>query len=254
MAQVKLSAVIITFNEEKNIRRCIESLQKVADEILVVDSFSNDKTEENCKSLGVRFLQNSFEGHIQQKNFAMAHASFDTILSLDADEELSSELQRSILAVKTNWQADAYRMNRLTSYCGKWIRHCGWYPDNKIRLWNRKKGNWKGENPHDRVVMDDHEKGIAIAGDILHYSYYSFSALVNQTEKFSTIAAREAFTNGKKIFFPFHVVVYPLLRFLNVYFLKLGVLDGKAGFVISVMDSFYRFSKYNKLYTLQRKR
>jgi glycosyltransferase involved in cell wall biosynthesis len=254
MAQVKLSAVIITFNEEKNIKRCIESLQKVADEILIVDSFSKDKTEEICKTFNVRFIHNPFEGHIQQKNFAIGQASFDIILSLDADEELSPELEQSILTVKTNWQANAYRMNRLTSYCGKWIRHCGWYPDNKIRLWDRKKGNWKGENPHDRVAMDDNQKGIWIAGDIRHYSYYSFSELVNQTEKFSTIAANEAFTNRKKIFFPFHVVVYPLLRFLNVYVLKLGLLDGKEGFVISIMDSFYRFSKYNKLYSLQRKR
>jgi glycosyltransferase involved in cell wall biosynthesis len=254
MAQVKISAVIITFNEEKNIKRCITSLQKVADEIVVVDSFSKDKTEEICKSLGVRFLQNSFEGHIQQKNYAMRQASFDVILSLDADEQLSLELERSILSAKTNWQGDAYGMNRLTSYCEKWIRHCGWYPDNKIRLWDRRKGSWKGENPHDRVVMNDNNKGIAITGDILHYSYNSFSELVNQTEKFSTIAANEAFNNGKKIFFPFHVVVYPLLRFLNVYFLKLGVLDGKEGFVISVMDSFYRFSKYYKLHSLRRKR
>jgi glycosyltransferase involved in cell wall biosynthesis len=254
MAPVKISAVIITFNEEKNIKRCITSLQKVADEIVVVDSFSKDKTEEICRLLNVSFLQNSFEGHIQQKNFAMHQASFDIILALDADEELSQELEQSILSVKTDWQGDAYRMNRLTSYCGKWIRFCGWYPDNKIRLWDRRKGNWKGENPHDRVVMDDNQKGVAIAGDICHYSYNSFSELVNQTEKFSTIAANEAFINKKKIFFPFHVVVYPLLRFLNVYFLKLGLLDGKEGFVISIMDSFYRFSKYNKLHSLQRKR
>jgi glycosyltransferase involved in cell wall biosynthesis len=253
MAQVKISAVIIAFNEEKNIQRCLTSLHGVADEIVVIDSFSTDKTEEICKPFGVRFIQNPFEGHIQQKNFAMRQAEFDIILSLDADEELSGELQRSIRSSKANWQADAYRMNRLTSYCGKWIRHCGWYPDNKIRLWDRRKGSWRGENPHDRIVMDDQQKGVQINGDIHHYSYYSFSELVLQTETFSTIAAMESFKNGKTIFYPFHVVIYPLFRFLNVYFFKLGLLDGKEGFVISAMDAFYRFSKYNKLHSLQRK-
>ncbi len=254
MQLVKLSAVIITFNEEKNIKRCLDSLVKVADEIVVVDSFSKDKTEEICKGYNVRFIQNPFAGHIQQKNFAMNQASFDFILSLGADEELSPELSQSILNAKKNWQGDAYKINRLTSYCGKWIRHCGWYPDNKIRLWDRRKGNWKGENPHDRVIMNDGAKGIFIEGDILHYSYYTFSELVIQMEKFSTIAASEAYQKDKKIFYPFHIVVYPFLRFLNVYLLKLGILDGYEGFVISVMDSFYRFSKYNKLYMLRRNR
>jgi len=142
--QVKISAVIITFNEEKNIGRCLDSLQKVADEIVVVDSCSNDKTCEICEKYGVRFIQNRFKGHIEQKNFAMQQAEYDWVLSLDADEVLSLELTDSILKVKKDWVIDGYAFNRLTNYCGTWIRHCGWYPDTKLRLWDKRRGRWGG--------------------------------------------------------------------------------------------------------------
>lgn len=142
---IKLSAVIITYNEEDNIERCLESLEKTADEILVVDSFSSDRTAEICKSKGVEFIQHSFEGHIEQKNYALSRASNDYVLSLDADEALSDKLIQSIRAAKQNWSTNGYSVNRLTNYCGKWIRHCGWYPDKKIRLWDKRKGTWGGD-------------------------------------------------------------------------------------------------------------
>lgn len=247
MLTPKLSAVIITFNEEHNIKRCIRSLIKVADEIVVVDSFSNDKTEDICRSFNVRFLQHAFVGHIEQKNYAMSMANFDHVLSLDADEELSDNLQQSILSVKQNWTADGYTMNRLTSHCGTWIRHCGWYPDRKIRLWDRRKGKWNGENPHDRVLMDDGATISHLSGDILHYSYLSYSDHIKQLEKFSTIAADDAFRRGKKANFLIHVVLYPWWRFIQLYFFRLGFLDGIAGFTVCVTDAFYRFTKYTKL-------
>ncbi|MTI29248.1 glycosyltransferase family 2 protein, partial [Cytophagales bacterium RKSG123] len=149
----KISAVIITYNEEKNIQRCLESLKGVVDEIVVVDSLSTDNTKKICEKFDVHFIENPFEGHIEQKNYAMGCARNDYVLSLDADEALSPKLKESILKVKENWTADFYSFNRLNNYCGQWIRHSGWYPDKKIRLWDRRKGKWGGKNPHDNVVM-----------------------------------------------------------------------------------------------------
>ena len=139
---IQLSAVIITFNEERNIGRCIDSLQGIADDIVVVDSFSSDKTKEICLSKNVRFVEHAFDGHIEQKNWAITQAKHPHILSLDADEALDEVLKKSILEVKQNFTQDAYQMNRITNYCGQWIKHCGWYPDTKLRLWDSSKGYW----------------------------------------------------------------------------------------------------------------
>ena len=163
---VSLSVVIITFNEERNIGRCLESVMGLAEEIIVVDSFSTDNTREICEQYGVRFLENEFHGHIEQKNWAKEQAKFDYILSLDADEALDQELYREIMEVKQNWQGDAYKMNRLTNYCGKWIHHSGWYPDTKLRLFDRKKGDWGGNNPHDKFIMESDSNILYLKGDI----------------------------------------------------------------------------------------
>ena len=152
---VKLSVTIITLNEETKIEGCLKSVLPVADEILVVDSGSTDRTKAICDQYPVRFLVHPFEGYVDQKNYAMQNAHFDHILSLDADERLSDELTTSILQVKDNWgDVDGYAMNRFNNYCGHWIRHCGWYPDHKIRLWDRRCARWEGTDPHDKVVME----------------------------------------------------------------------------------------------------
>src|SRR5262245_55167933 len=141
---IKISAVIITYNEERNIARCIDSVKPVADEIVVLDCFSTDKTQKISEERGAKFYQQEFLGFARQKNRAVALASYDHVLSLDADEYLSSELTQSILAVKTDWTHDGYLMNRLSSFEGTWIKTCGWYPDAKLRLWDRRKGSWHG--------------------------------------------------------------------------------------------------------------
>ena len=141
---IKLSVVIIAFNEERNIARCLQSVKDIADDILVVDSFSSDKTREIALSYGARVIEHGFEGHIQQKNWAITQSKYPHILSLDADEALSDELKKSIIEAKSNWQFYGYNMNRLTNYCGKWVRYCGWYPDKKLRLWDCRQGEWKG--------------------------------------------------------------------------------------------------------------
>jgi len=249
---VKISAVIITFNEEQNIGRCLDSLDKLADEIVVVDSYSTDKTQEICINKGARFIQNPFNGHIEQKNYAVSQAYYDYILSLDADEVLSEELRKSISHAKNNWNYDGYSFNRLTSYCGEWIRYCGWYPDKKLRLWDRRKGSWGGVNPHDHVVMKSNSSTSHLSGDLLHYSYYTIRQHVSQINRFSDIAAQAAYDKGRKSHFVLDILLNPLLTFFKKYFLKLAILDGCYGFVISINSAFGKFLKYIKLRELNR--
>ncbi len=247
----KLSAVIITYNEEKNIETCIDSLLEVADEILVVDSFSTDKTEEICKSKNIRFIQNAFEGHIQQKNFAMNKASYRYVLSLDADEALNHTLKESILTEKENFTFDAYYFNRLTSYCGQWIKHCGWYPDKKLRIWDKTKGEWGGKNPHDKVMMEVNTSSKHLKGDLLHYSYHDIDEHIKQIQFFTSIGAKEAFARGKKSNILL-IIAKPFFRFIRDYIIKGGFLDGYYGFVICANSAYANFLKYLKIYELSR--
>jgi glycosyltransferase involved in cell wall biosynthesis len=249
----KLSVVIITFNEEKNISLCLASIQNIADDIVIVDSFSTDKTEEICKVKGVRFIQHHFEGHIEQKNWAITQAKYPHILSLDADEALDETLKKSILEIKKNWQYDGYYMNRLTNYCGKWVYHCGWYPDRKLRLWDSHKGKWGGTNPHDKYELIKGDKNATnLKGNILHYSYYTVEEHRKQTDKFSTIAANALFAGGKKAGF-IKLYISPIIKFIKSYIFQLGVLDGYYGFVICKISAYSTYLKYFKLKQLYKK-
>lgn len=250
---IRLSSVIITFNEERNIGRCLESLTGIADEIVVVDSGSTDKTEEICKKYGAKFIRHPFEGHIEQKNFAITQSSYEHILSLDADEVLSPELKASIAFIKDKWEKEGYSFNRLTNYCGQWIRHCGWYPDTKLRLFKKGKGKWAGTNPHDRYVLNDSKNHEKLKGDLLHYSYYSIKDHVEQVNKFTEIAAHAAFKEGKRSSLVL-MIAKPAFKFFRDYFLKLGILDGYYGFIICRTSMYASFIKYAKLYELQKKK
>lgn len=244
--KVKLSVVIISFNEERDIERCLKSVEKVADEIVVVDSFSTDKTEEICQKYPVKFIKHPFEGHIEQKNWAISQASHPHILSLDSDEALDETLIESVLSAKENWQGQGYTMNRLTNYCGKWIRHCGWYPDRKLRLWDSRQGHWTGINPHDCYELQPDSVTHHLPGDILHYSYYSISEHIQQTNYFTDLSARAYLKKGKKGYLV-KIFFNPIVSFIKSYVLKLGVLDGYFGFVISVLAAQSTFLKYIKL-------
>lgn len=249
---ISLSVVIITFNEERNIARCLESVKGIADDIVVLDSFSTDQTETICRSFGVRFFQHRFEGHIEQKNLAITHALFPHVLSLDADEALDDTLKQSIASVKSNWTNSGYYMNRLTNYCGKWIYHCGWYPDRKLRLWDSRKGEWGGVNPHDKYELFHGDKDTGhLKGNILHYSYYTLEDHYKQVNYFTGILAKSQFEGGKRTNL---IVLYlsPVVKFLRDYFLKLGILDGKAGFTISRISAYATFLKYRKIRQLQK--
>ena len=247
---MKLSVVIITYNEEKNIERCLKSVLEIADEIVVLDSFSADETENICKKYSAKFYAHKFDGHIEQKNRAITYTENDFILSLDADEALDENLIQSILEIKNHLKADGYSMNRLTNYCGKWIKHCGWYPDTKLRLWNKHKGSWTGINPHDKYEMQNGCKTLHLKGNILHYSYYTVDDHYRQVEYFTTISAKAYHAKGKRSNW-FLMMLSPIIKFLRDYIFKLGILDGKYGFIICKISAYATYLKYKKLYRLQ---
>lgn len=273
MNKIQLSAVIITYNEEKNIARCIDSLLGVADEIVVLDSFSTDKTPEICKSYPVvKFYQHEFLGYIEYKNLAITHASYPYVLSLDADESIGEVLKKSILKIKNNWEKSGYTMNRLTNYCGKWIKHCGWYPDKKLRLFDSRLGCWTGKNPHDTYKfnktpdvntpsnnilnsnndLDDRDIVAHLEGDILHYSYYTIHQHIAQVNKFTEISSQVEFNNEKKTNI-LGILFRSFWKFIRDYFVKLGFLDGYYGFIVCAISSFATFTKYIKLKELNKK-
>ncbi len=246
----KLSVVIITFNEEKNIARCLDSVKNIADDIVVVDSFSTDTTEKICREKGARFIQHKFEGHIEQKNWAITQAQFPHILSLDADEALDATAQNSILKIKTSWTHDGYYINRLTNYCGTWVHHCGWYPDKKLRLWDSRKGKWGGTNPHDKYELFDGDKNAGnVKGDILHYSYYTLDDHYKQVNYFTDILAKAQYKEGKKASL-LELFFSPIVKFIRDYFIKLGILDGTTGFTICRISAYATYLKYKKLRAL----
>ena len=247
----KLSAVIITYNEARNIKRCIASLQDVTDEIVVVDSFSTDATPSICKGLGVQFHQREWKGYSKQKNYGNGLASNDWILSIDADEALSEELKSAILREKENGKGFNFSFNRLTNYCGKWIHHSGWYPDSKVRMFNRNRDDWKGE-VHETLSVES-KSVVKLKGDLLHYSYHSVSDHVKRTDKYSTLGASELFEKGKRASL-FKLLFNPWLKFNRMYFLRLGFLDGMAGFTIALITAYGTFLKYIKLHYLAKNR
>ncbi|MEY4805025.1 MAG: hypothetical protein RL331_1546 [Bacteroidota bacterium] len=244
---MKLSGVIITYNEARNIGRCLASLQEVCDEILVLDSFSTDATAQICASFGVRFEQNSFEGHIQQKNEALRRALHPWVLSLDADEALTPELQAAILEVKAQSpQKGGFKMNRLTNYCGKWIHHSGWYPDTKLRLASKADVIWGGINPHDQLLPNTGLQVGHLQGDLLHYSYYTKADHFKQIDYFSKIAANELFERNVRCSLA-KLYLKVLAQFLKSYLVKKGFLDGKAGWLIAVRSAYATQQKYTLL-------
>lgn len=244
---MKISGVIITYNEARNIARCLQSLQLVCDEILVLDSYSTDCTAQICHSFGVRFEQNTFEGHIQQKNQALQRASHPWVLSLDADEALSPELRASILALKKESpQKGAFTFNRLTNYCGKWIHHSGWYPDTKLRLVTKADAQWGGINPHDQLLPSKELQLQHLKGDLLHYSYYTKADHFKQIAYFSAIAAKELHARRIKSSIP-TIIIKVGAQFIKSYFIKLGFLDGVAGWHIAVRSAYATQQKYQLL-------
>lgn len=250
----KISGVIIAFNEEHYISKCLESLQGVVDEIVVIDSFSTDQTVKICEAHGARVIQRAFVGFTDQKNFANDQAQYDYILSLDADEALSDELKASILKVKPTLSAEGYSFNILNHYCGQWIHHSNWYPGTKIRLYNRHQARWYSPtNLHETIKLNTPTSVVKLNGDLLHWAYDSYSEHHQKNDRYTTLAAVNHVKNkGKKI--PvFKIIVNPFWKFFKNYFIKKGFLDGFQGFVICSMAGYSTFLKYIKIIELQKK-
>lgn len=240
----KISACIISFNEEKKIGDCLKSLLPVVDEIIVVDSLSTDSTLEIAARYTDKIFEQEFLGHIEQKNLAVEKASNDWILSLDCDERLSGELQNSILSVKNSLDhADAYCMPRKTFYVYRWLDHC-WYPDIKTRLFNRTTSHWGGTNPHDHVITRG-SNIISLKGDIHHYSFDSISDHLQTIDRFTEIGADELIRKNKRF-----NILSPLTHatwiFIKLYIIKRGFMDGFAGLTVSVLSYMHVYIKYSK--------
>ena len=244
-----LAAAIITYNEEKNIGDCLSSVVDFVDEIVVLDSYSTDSTKEIC--LGhpkVNFQQHPFDGHVQQKNRAIELCTAQWILSIDADERVTPELRQSILKlIESNPDIAGVKFPRLTYFMQRYILHGGWYPNARYRLFRKGQAYWGGENPHDRIILKS--KGVAIGGDLLHYSVIDLSDQVNTINNFTSIASLTRYNKGKN-FSLFRLLFKPPGAFLETYLLKLGLLDGMQGFIIAVCAAYYVFLREAKLFEL----
>lgn len=245
-----LSICVITYNEEGNIRDCLESV-RWAEEIVIVDSGSDDLTVEIAREFTDRVIEREFTGHVEQKNFCLDQASHEWVLCLDADERISPGLREEIESAlaKEAVGADGFTAPRKTFYMGKWIRHGGWYPDCKLRLFRRERGRWGGENPHDRVMLDG--RVAALSGEILHYTYRDLAHHLQTINLFSRISAESKRSRGVR-YAALRMIVHPAAKFLKSYFFQAGFLDGMAGFLIAVMAAYSVFLKYAKLWEMAR--
>ena len=240
---MKISATIITFNEERNIARVIESL-RCCDEILVLDSGSNDRTVEIAKKLGARVEEASWHGYAAQKNIAAQLASHDWILSLDADESLSEALEAEIWQIKkTGPRFDGFTVPRMAQYLGRWILHSGWYPDRKVRLFNKTKAKWVGEFVHESVTVEGRVGHLE--SNLLHFTCNSLSEHVRTMDRYTTLDAQEIASRRNSIPLAW-LLLDPPWTFLRTYVIKLGFLDGMEGLAIAYMAAFYNFVKYAK--------
>lgn len=245
-----LAVVIITLNEERNIGRCLKSLRDLADEIIVLDAFSTDQTRKICENYPVRFEQRAWEGYAASKNYLNSLVSSDYILSLDADEALSEALYEEIKAEKEKGFSGTYSVNRMTNYMGKWIRHSGWYPDIKPRLFPKAGSYWSGEYVHEALVHPPSNVQI-FNGVLEHYSYYSYEDHRARADKYSLLTAKKFHAKGKKVG-PLKPVISALGRFVAMYFIKLGFLDGWKGFKIAQISAQSNVLKYKELRRLNR--
>ena len=248
-----ISAVIITFNEELNIERCIKSVQTVADEVIVLDSFSTDKTIEICKRLNVRVIQRNWQGYAASKNYLNKQAKNSYLLSIDADEELSTELQQSILKIKSEGLQGVYDFSRLTNYCGKWIRYSGWYPDIKTRIFPKETSIWIGDVVHETLSYPESLSKNLLNGELYHYSYVSGTQHKQRADKYSLLTAKKYHQKGKKAFF-FTPFLSATGRFVSMYFIKIGFMDGIYGFKIAYISAASNYVKYTELRRLNREK
>jgi len=248
---MKISATVITLNEQRHIRQCLESLQGIADEMIVVDSGSQDATLKIAVELGAKTFVHEWTNYSDQKNFASSLAQHEWILSLDADECLSSSLRQDILQAKeSSTQAVAFEFPRKAFYLGRWIEHSGWYPDYKVRLFLKHKARWEGRFVHESLRIDG--PVVRLPGDLLHYSCESISEHLRTLDRYTMLAAEDLWHRRKRSGWT------PLLgsafaAFVKTYWLKQGFRDGMQGFVIACFASYYNLVKHAKLWELEQR-
>lgn len=243
-----ISAVVITLNEERRIAACIASLRQITTDIVVVDSGSTDRTRQICQAEGARFFYHPWKGYSAQKNFGNQQALHHWILSIDADERLSPELANVIRQhFATEPECHAFSLPFITNFCGKWIKHGGWYPQRHIRLFDKREIAWDDNFVHEGLcIKPEHRVVYLKGGHIEHYTVDSLAEAVVKTDKYSTLFAQKAFASGKK-FSPLKMYLSPAFRFFSEFVLRMGFLDGKAGYYIARENTHYTYLKYRKL-------
>ena len=246
-----ISAVIITRNEEANIARCLKGLSGLVQDVVVVDAESTDGTRRIAEAHGARVVTRRWTNYSDQKNFANDLASQAYILSVDADEVPSPELARSIRNAQANGPHGAYRMHRLTNYCGTWVRHGGWYPDTKVRLFAKAQAKWAGAHVHETLELEPGTRVRLLQGDLLHYSYPTVQDHLSRIERYSDLHARKLFTAGKRAS-AVKRWLSPVAKFVQGYWFQLGFLDGRAGLMIATLSAKAVRMKYEKLNALHR--
>lgn len=244
---MKISVVICTKNEERNIERCLKAANSVADEIIIMDSFSTDQTESICRKFEkVIFHQTQWLGFSNTKNKANELARSEYILSLDADEVLSDEIQQEILEMKSKLTG-YYQINRKTNYCGKWIHYSGWFPDRHVRLFPKIGSAWSEDLVHEKLIFDRNQKVLDLKGLVYHYSVIDLQDHLNKINKYSELAARKL-AGRSRISLAFSMLLNPVFRFFRHSILKFGFLDGLAGLQISILSAYSVFLKYKKAF------
>ena len=247
----KLSVIIITLNEERNIGRLLTSVESIADEVIVLDSFSTDKTAEICAKHDATFIQEKWQGYSATKNLANSKASHEWIFSIDADEEVDQELVAAILNQKNKGFSQLYTVNRLTNYCGKWIKYSTWYPDKKIRIFPKSKSKWTGEFVHEELYFTEQMKTQELSGHLNHYSYYDYKDHRDRADKYSILTAQKLSAEGKSVG-PLKPYISCIGRFISMYILNLGFLDGWMGFKIAQISGLSNIVKYKELRNLNK--
>jgi len=248
-----ISAFVICFNEGEQIKDCLDSLS-FCDEVFVIDSFSTDKTVEIAKAWGAKVVQREWTGYRDQKAFGLSNVAHEWVLNLDADERVSTELQKNILRILTERKQDphgsgselvGFYVNRVVFYLGRWWRAGGWYPEYRLRFFRKSKVVWGGIEPHEKPIPAG-PTGI-LPGEIYHFTYKNIDEQISQLHRFSTIAAQEDYKAGRRASLV-SLVFNPIVRVLKFYILKRGYREGRAGLVVAITEGFYTFMKYAKLW------
>lgn len=247
-----ITACIITYNEEDKIERCLQSVSW-ADEIIIVDSGSTDKTGEICKQYTDKIEYRAWTGYVDQKNYVVSLAKNDWVLSIDADEEIPIDLKKEIIMILEAEQivSAGFKIPRISFYLGRWIKHSGWYPDYQLRLFRKSAAKWIGKELHERVQVSG-EVGI-LRSSLYHYSYSDLTEHIDTVNRFAVLWAKEQIQSGKKKPVAIRLIIHPLIKFVECYVWKRGFIDGYQGLIIAGISAFYVFLRYAKLYEMQKK-